>query len=234
MKKVLITGASKGIGFELAKFFAKKNHALYLIARDEKKLKKLKKEIKEINPKLPCYILSFDLLEINKIKNLILNIKNRFGTVDIVVHNGGTLVNKSFVKIKKEDLINSFTINYFAPYLITQKIMPILTKKAHVIFIGSVGGINGSVKFPGLSSYSPSKGALITLAECLAEEFKMTNFRFNCLALGAVQTEMLKKAFPKYKAPLSPKSISSFIFDFAIKGGEFFNGKVLPVSSTTP
>ncbi len=234
MKKVLITGASKGIGFELAKLFARKNHALYLLARDSKKLKKLKEEIKQINPELPCYILSFDLSKLNNIKNLFSNIKNRFGTVDIIIHNGGTLVKKNFIKIKKEDLLNSFTVNYFSPFLITQKMIPILSKKAHVVFISSVGGMNGTVKFPGLSSYSSSKGALITLAECLAEEFKMTNVRFNCLALGAVQTEMLKKAFPGYKAPISAKKMASFIFDFSISGREFFNGKVLPVSTTTP
>ena len=234
MKKVLITGASKGIGFELAKVFAKKNHALYLIARDSRKLKKLKREIKEINPELPCYTLSFDLSKLNNVKNLISNIKNRFGSIDIVIHNGGSLVKKNFIKMKKEDLINSFSVNYFAPFLITQKVIPILSKKAHVVFISSIGGLNGTVKFPGLSSYSPSKGALVTLAECLAEEFKMTTLRFNCLALGAVQTEMLKKAFPGYKAPLSAKKMALFIFDFSMNASEFFNGKVLPVSTTTP
>ena len=145
MKKVLITGASRGIGFELAKEFARKNHALYLLARDSKKLKILKTEIKKINSSLPCYTLSFDLSKLNNIKNLISNIKNRFGTIDIIIHNGGTLVKKNFIKMKKEDLINSFAVNYFSPFLITQKIIPILSKKAHVVFISSVGGVNGTV-----------------------------------------------------------------------------------------
>ena len=234
MKKVLITGASRGIGYETAKFFAKKNHALFLIARDLKKLNKIKDEIKEINSELPCQIMSFDLLEIDKIQSLVSNIKNKFGFIDIVIHNGGSLIKKKFMDMKQKDLINSFTVNYFSPFLITQKIIPNLAKTAHVIFISSVGGINGTVKFPGLSSYSPSKGALITLTECLAEEFKMSKLRFNCLALGAVQTDMLKKAFPGYEAPLSPEEMATFIFDFSIKGGDFFNGKVLPISTTTP
>jgi short-subunit dehydrogenase len=234
MKKVLITGASRGIGYETAKFFAKKNHALFLIARDLKKLKKIKDEIREINSELPCQIMSFDLLDLDKIQSLASNIKNKFGFIDIIIHNGGSLIKKNFIDMNKEDLINSFTVNYFSPFLITQKIIPNLTKTAHVVFISSVGGVNGTVKFPGLSSYSPSKGALITLTECLAEEFKMSKLRFNCLALGAVQTDMLKKAFPGYEAPLSPEEMATFIFDFSMKGGDFFNGKVLPISTTTP
>ena len=123
MKKVLITGASRGIGYETAKFFAKKNHALFLIARDLKKLKKIKDEIKEINSELPCQIMSFDLLEIDKIQSLVSNIKNKFGFIDIVIHNGGSLIKKKFMDMKQKDLINSFTVNYFSPFLITQKII---------------------------------------------------------------------------------------------------------------
>ena len=234
MKKVLITGASKGIGYKTAIKFAMEKHALFLVARDKKKLDKLKDKIKEINPDLPCYVFVFDLLNLDKIGNLISNIKNRFGSLDIIIHNAGLLVKKNFIKIKKDDLLNSFKVNYFSPFLITQKLIPILSNEAHTLFISSIGGLNNSVKFSGLASYSTSKGALITLTECLAEEFKMTKLRFNCLALGAVQTKMLEKAFPGYKAPLLPEEMALFIYDFSINGNRYFNGKVLPLSITTP
>jgi len=234
MKKVLITGASSGIGLELAKIFATKNHALYLVARDVKNLKKIQSEIKNKYPDAVCHIFSIDLSNQTKIMNLILNIKNRFGKLDIVINNAGTLIKKNFTKITQKDLYYSFSVNFFSPFILTQKMMSILSKKAHIVFISSIGGLNGSSKFPGLSSYSSSKGALITLTECLAEEFKMTDLKFNCLALGAVQTKMLKKAFPGYKAPTSAKEMALFIFDFSINGGEYFNGKVIPVSLSTP
>jgi NAD(P)-dependent dehydrogenase (short-subunit alcohol dehydrogenase family) len=97
-----------------------------------------------------------------------------------------------------------------------------------------MGGVQGSSKFPGLSAYSSSKSALSGLTECLAEELKTKNIAVNCLALGAVQTEMLAKAFPGYKAPVTPSQMAEFICDFALKGQHFFNGKIIPVSSSTP
>ena len=97
-----------------------------------------------------------------------------------------------------------------------------------------MGGVQGSSKFAGLSAYSSSKSALSGLTECLAEELKEKNISVNCLALGAVQTEMLSKAFPGYKAPLQPKQMANFIVDFALTGHQYFNGKIIPVSSTTP
>ena len=136
MKKVLITGASKGIGYELALKFAIENHALFLIARNQKKLDKLKDKIKKINPELPCHVMSFDLIDLDDIVSLVSNIKNKFGSLDVVIHNAGLLINKDFVKIKKTDLINSFMINYFSPFLITQKLIPILKYDIQCMSIG--------------------------------------------------------------------------------------------------
>ncbi len=97
-----------------------------------------------------------------------------------------------------------------------------------------MGGIQGSVKFPGLSIYSSSKAALATLTECLAEEYKDQKMAFNYLALGAVQTEMLEEAFPEYRAPLSANEMAEFIVHFSLQGYNYFNGKILPVSISTP
>jgi NAD(P)-dependent dehydrogenase (short-subunit alcohol dehydrogenase family) len=97
-----------------------------------------------------------------------------------------------------------------------------------------MGGVQGSVKFPGLSAYSSSKGAIITLTELLAEEYKETGPSFNVLALGSVQTEMLEEAFPGFKAPLSATEMAQYIMDFSLTGNKFYNGKILQVSSTTP
>ena len=103
-----------------------------------------------------------------------------------------------------------------------------------MVSISSMGGVQGSKKVPGLSAYSTSKSTLISLTECLAEEFKMTNLSFNCLALGAVKTEMVSQAFPGYDAPLSAQEMGEFIADFLFTGHKYFNGQVIPISLTTP
>ena len=109
-----------------------------------------------------------------------------------------------------------------------------MEKGSHVVTISSMGGIQGSVKFAGLSAYSSSKGAVITLSELLAEEYKEDGIAFNVLALGSVNTEMLQEAFPGYEAPLSAKEMADYIYNFALTGNKYYNGKVLQVSATTP
>ena len=99
--------------------------------------------------------------------------------------------------------------------------LPFMKENSQVINISSIGGVQGSVKFPGLSAYSSSKGALITLTEMLAEEYKELKINFNVLALGAVQTEMLEEAFPGYKASVSSKEMADYIYDFSIKGSNY-------------
>jgi NAD(P)-dependent dehydrogenase (short-subunit alcohol dehydrogenase family) len=75
---------------------------------------------------------------------------------------------------------------------------------------------------------------VITLSELLAEEYKAQQISFNVLALGAVQTEMLQEAFPGYIAPLSAQKMADYIYDFSLNGNQYYNGKVLQVSSSTP
>jgi NAD(P)-dependent dehydrogenase (short-subunit alcohol dehydrogenase family) len=105
---------------------------------------------------------------------------------------------------------------------------------SHIVNISSMGGFQGSMKFAGLAAYSTSKAALCCFTELFAEEYKETNIRMNCLCLGAVQTEMLAEAFPGYNAPIQPKEMAKFIVDFAENASRFINGKIIPVSLSTP
>ena len=222
--KIVITGASRGIGFESAKLFAASGHQVLAVSRNTDKLSELAK----------CGVtpFSFDLTA-EDYSDLIEKVKV-FGEIDVLINNAGALVNKPFSEISNADLIHIYNVNVFAPFRLVRDLFPYFSSQSHTINVSSVGGVQGSVKFPGLSAYSSSKGALTIFTECLAEEFKETKHRFNALALGAVQTEMLEEAFPGYQAPLSAQEMAKYLVRFALEDGLYYNGKVLNVSLSTP
>ena len=226
MKNIVITGTSRGIGFELAKQFAEKGHQVLALSRNTIPLKKYNH--KNIT------VISVDLSDNSEIYKVSDFIKNNWKRVDVLINNAGKLINKPFTQLSSEDFLDVYKVNVFAVAEITKLMIPHLQKGSHVITISSMGGVQGSTKFPGLAAYSSAKGAVITLSELLAEEYKDQQIAFNVLAIGAVQTEMLKEAFPDYKAPLSAKEMANYIFDFSLTGNKFYNGKVLQVSSSTP
>jgi NAD(P)-dependent dehydrogenase (short-subunit alcohol dehydrogenase family) len=225
-KNVVITGTSRGIGFELAKQFANEGHRVLALSRNTEPLA-------NVNHKNISFI-SVDLSNEAELKSAADFVKTIFKSVDILIHNAGFLVNKPFETLTKEDFQKVYEVNVFAVAGLTQKMMPFMSQGSHVITISSMGGIQGSMKFPGLAAYSSAKGAVITLSELLAEEYKEQGIAFNVLAIGAVQTEMLEEAFPGYQAPLQPNEMAAYILNFALTGNKFYNGKVLQVSSTTP
>ena len=230
---ILVTGASKGIGFEMVKRFSKNPNTLVIaVSRNTDSLTKLVKQ-KNTTSILP---LKADITKESDQKKISHTIKSLDLGLDILINNAGQIVNKPFEKISTKELQSVYNTNVFAPFTLIQTLLPLLNKKnkSHIVNISSMGGFQGSAKFAGLSAYSSSKSALSGLTECLAEELKDRNIAVNCLALGAVQTEMLGKAFPGYKAPLSAAKMAEFICEFALTGQLFFNGKIIPVSSTTP
>lgn len=226
MKNIVITGTSRGIGFELAQQFAKAGHQVLALSRNTKPLEK-------VNHK-NITTFSVDLLNTTSIKKGIDFIENNWKHVDILINNAGKLINKPFAQLTSSDFEDVYKVNVFAVAELTKNILPFMEKGSHVITVSSMGGIQGSMKFPGLAAYSSAKGAVITLSELLAEEYKEQQIAFNVLALGAVQTEMLEEAFPGYVAPLSAKEMADYIFNFSLTGNKFYNGKVLQVSSSTP
>lgn len=230
---ILITGASRGIGKAIVLAFCKNgNHNLYLVSRNKSLLGELKNHCKEINPDCVVFDFQFDMLDFHGIKELSDKIIGQSGKMDVLINNAGTLVNKKFVDFKGPEIFNQFNVNFFAPAELIRNFIPALMKagKSHVINIGSMGGFQGSKKYPGLSYYSASKAALGVLTECLAEEYKGSGITFNCLALGAVQTEMFSDAFPGAKAQMSPDEMAGFIVNFALTAQPSINGKILPVT----
>jgi NAD(P)-dependent dehydrogenase (short-subunit alcohol dehydrogenase family) len=225
-KNIIVTGASKGIGFELVNVLTKAGHNVLALSRNIGPLDSI-----EINN---LHVLATDITNDSHLKQVEAFVSNTWQQIDIIIHNAGKLISKPLAETTTNDFLEVFKVNVFAIAELTRLLLPHLVKGSHVVTISSMGGIQGSMKFPGLAAYSSSKGAVITLTELLAEEYKEQGISFNSLALGAVQTEMLAEAFPDYKAPTTANEMASYIAKFALTGNQFYNGKVLQVSATTP
>jgi short-subunit dehydrogenase len=224
-KNVVILGASQGIGAALVDHFAQlEDTTVIALSRN---LDKMRSRFLQKN--VSCY-----QLDISKDVHQQIAALDFASTIDILINNAGLLINKPFEQLSHQDLSESYQVNVIGIMEATQALLPQLAADAHIVNISSMGGFQGSLKFAGLAAYSTSKAALCAFTELFAEEYKATSLRMNCLCLGAVQTEMLSAAFPGYIAPTSPAEMAQFIANFALHNGAFFNGKIIPVSSSNP
>ena len=232
--KILITGASSGVGFEaVLELILKNENEVIALARSEDKLRRLYEIGMGLNPGAKLFPAKFDIVH-DDYSSLVTFVRERIGRIDVLINNAGQLINKPFEETSQIDFAEMLQSNLLGHVKMIHNMLPLLNEGAHVLNIGSMGGFQGSVKFPGLAAYSASKAALHTLTECLAAEYAAQNIKFNCLALGSAQTEMLEKAFPGYTAPVMAFEMGKYIADFALTGHKYFNGKIIPVALTTP
>jgi NAD(P)-dependent dehydrogenase (short-subunit alcohol dehydrogenase family) len=232
---IIITGASSGVGFEaVLDLILKTENKVLAIARSADKLQRLLEIAKGLNPDCQLFPVQFDLVNDDIQNGLVPFIQQNFGKIDVLINNAGALEVKAFEQTNELDFVDMLQSNFLSHVRTIQGLLPEMNSPAHILNIGSMGGFQGSVKFPGLSAYSASKAALHTLTECLALELADRKIKVNCLALGSAQTEMLEKAFPGYESPVMAFEMGKYIADFALSGHQFFNGKVLPVAVTTP
>lgn len=231
---IVLTGASSGIGFEAAlEFTLHTDNKVVCIARSADKLRKLLEIARGINPECTLLPVEFDIVN-DDYAALVPFLQQRLGNIDILINNAGTLINKPFMETTAHELNEMLQSNVVGHFNMIQHLLPMMKSGSHIVNIGSMGGFQGSVKFPGLSAYSASKSALHTLTECLAFELAPSGIKVNCLALGSAQTEMLETAFPGYESPVMAFEMGKYVADFARTGHKFFNGKIIPVAVTTP
>lgn len=227
-KVAIVTGASRGIGYETCQILAAKQHNTIAVARSEDLLDKLAATSSYLHAK------PTDLTDEKAVHELVHKVKTTFQHVDILINNAGGLINKSFKDLTLADWRSQIESNLISTVNITQQLLPLFNDKAHIVNISSMGGFQGSAKFPGLAAYSASKGAVSILTESLSVELADKNIKANALCLGAVQTDMLEEAFPGIEAPVEPRRMGKYIADFALEGHQFYNGKILPVALDNP
>ncbi|RFC53680.1 SDR family NAD(P)-dependent oxidoreductase [Brumimicrobium aurantiacum] len=227
-KVIVVVGSSRGIGRELVLQFAQeKSNTVIALSRN----------IDAMDLAFKAENIHFGYIDLTskKLHEEMDAVLNAFPKIDVVINNAGRLVNKAFLELTRDDIDACYQTNAIGVMHATQYVVPrMLENGGHIVNISTIGAFQGSVKFPGLSAYSTSKAGITSFTELFAEEYKDTKIKMNCLCLGAVQTEMLEEAFPGLKAPVSPAEMAEYIVDFTFNAPQYFNGKILPVSSTTP
>lgn len=228
---VLVTGAGSGIGLEVVRALLREP-SVDVIAVARRAEDRLAAERRAHDNRLA--LVDADL----EAPDAVQVIRDAVGAHRLLglVHNAAVLQRTAFGAYTEAAVGRLLRLNLTVPLLLSQALADRLSgdPPGHIVHIGSMGGFQDSAKFPGLAAYSSSKAALACMAQCLAEELKDRGVRSNCLALGAVDTGMLRAAFPGYQAPVSASTMGAFIADFVLHGHKLLNGKVLPISLSTP
>lgn len=226
-KVIVVVGASRGIGKAIVDLLASdSNNLVVALSRNIDRMEKAFSKYENVQ----CHSLD---LNSKFVRVNCETIFSKLDTIDVLINNAGHLVNKPFTEITRKDFKDCYNINVISVMETVQAALDKM-KSGHIVNISSIGGFQGSVKFPGLTAYSTSKAALCSFTEMFAEEFKESAIQMNCLALGATQTEMLEEAFPGYEAPVSAEKMAEFIANFALTANQWINGKIIPVSLSTP
>lgn len=223
-KNIVLIGGSKGIGKAIVQTWLNQSNEVIIHSFSRSKSGITHKNLIEYSIDLTSKTFKDDFQK--QVKNI--------GEVSVLINNAGALINKPFLELTREDIEQCYSVNVFSVIETIQVLLPKMTADGHIVQISSMGGIQGTMKFAGLTAYSTSKAAVISVTELLAEEFKGTGIKINCLCLGAVETEMFKEAFPQFKAPLLPDQMAEYIIEFAQNGHKFMHGRIIPVSLTTP
>jgi len=227
-KNIVVIGGSTGIGKAIVEKAAQNaENNIFAFSRQKELMSKNFKSLNNVS------VHHLDLEHFSGPK--FVSDVEKIGPIDILINNAGFLIKKEFDKLSHEDFVKSYQINAIGIMQVVQAVLPAMNQHgSHIVNISSMGGFQGSMKFPGLAAYSTSKAALCSFTELFAEEYKDSNIKMNCLCLGAVQTEMLEAAFPGFEAPHQPEQIAEYIYDFSCNQGDFLNGKIIPVSLSTP
>jgi short-subunit dehydrogenase len=225
---IVVVGASRGIGAELVKLLASDPfNKVLALSRDKAKMDHSFAGLRNVQTH------SFDLS--GNVRQQAEQIFSKLDRIDVLINNAGLLKNKPFTELTHEDLSSCYQVNVIG---VMETVQAAVSKMeamgGHIVNISSMGGFQGSVKFAGLSAYSTSKAAVCSFTELFAEEYKESKIKTNCLCLGAAQTEMLEEAFPGYQAPVSAEKMAEFIADFSLNAQQWINGKIIPVSLSTP
>lgn len=187
-KSALITGATRGIGKQIAITLAKQGYNIALNYRKEnEELENTKKEIEEIG--VQVLAVKGDVANFEECENFVKQVIERFGQIDVLVNNAGITKDMLLMRMKKEDFEQVIDTNLVGTFNVTKNVVPYMMKarSGRIINISSVVGIAGNA---GQTNYSASKAGIIGFTKSLAKEIASRNILVNAVAPGFIETNM--------------------------------------------
>ena len=233
-KKALITGASGGIGKEIAKVLIEHNAEVCISGRNHEELNALKKSLGK-----KCHVVTCDLSKKDEIIELIKKADEFMGYIDILVNNAGITKDNIFLRMSENEWEDVLNVNLNSTFNILKLITKGMVKRKYgrIINISSVVGVTGGA---GQVNYSASKAGLIGLTKSLSQEIATRNITVNCIAPGFIETPMTEKLDDKRKDAIlnsipmnrigKPKDLSSAIIFLASKESSYITGQTLHIN----
>ena len=208
-KVAIITGASRGIGREIALLFAKEGAKLALTARNSEALSAVAKEITEAGGSGPLLV-AVDVKDAQKVQELVDKTLDKYGRVDILVNNAGVTKDTLFVRMTEVDWDEVLDTNLKGTFLCMRAVSKVMMKQraGRIINMASVIGLTGNA---GQANYAASKAGIIALTKSVAKELGSRNVLANAIAPGFIETEMTQGLGEETKGAIL-KSIPAGIF----------------------
>ena len=233
-KKIIVTGATGGIGRSIVKSFSDNGAKVLATGTKNEKLDKLKSEFKNIE------ILKFDISDTAKVEEFIENAFNKLGrNLDCLVNNAGITQDNLAIRMNLDEWKKVIDINLTSTFLLSKfgvKKM-LKNKSGKIINITSVVGHTGNL---GQVNYTASKAGIVAMSKSLAIEYAKKNININCISPGFIQTKMTEKIDPKFKETIiskipsarlgDPQDIANAVLFLASSQSDYINGETLHVN----
>ncbi len=207
-KVALVTGGAKGIGFACAVQFLKRASRVAVVSRTETEIKQAQASLGALGEVL-CQVA--DVTDEHAMKRVVSSIRERWGRLDFLVNNAAIVDPKPLSNISTSEWDRVMETNVRGPWLCAREALSLMKSGGAIVNMGSLAGVRGTTKFPGFGAYTTSKFAVVGLTEAMAVEFAELGIRVNCVAPGAVDTELLRRVAPQLKAKAKPDDIAESV-----------------------
>jgi len=215
----LITGGSRGIGYAIARVFAREGANLVLVARDEERLARAKRAI-ESDFNVQVEIISCDVRDYSCAEKAVSISVSKFGRLDILVNNAGTAVRKPFYNMSRQEIDEIIDTNLKGLIYFTLEAVKIMIRQGGGVIVNISSGA-GKAGIPELAVYSASKAGVNMFTEAIARELRRFNIRVYAVCPGGTDTDLHRRLFPEHRPEwlLRPEEVAELVLKLVVEGG---------------